>query len=286
LHQQKLEKMKLTLTLSALLITILAHAQESQNNPWMSLENRIGLALGIGSVKYVDKNSSPLNYQTRPKIVRLFYNLESNTFLFSVDLEAKVGSNSARDTKKRTIYFQEEDYKGNKNDKKFPVGGSFMAGRISLGAYYKISSTQESTFRVAVGGRIMNELFYPQGWTSGGMFNALSLSPEVWTQHRVNDDHQFTALIRIPIVARLSRLPYDNTVSAPDHTQVQGFFRNSSWVTPKKFLAPSLALSYNYQINNGWGTGLNYELSWYNIRTPQQMKALSQSLLANFHHQF
>ena len=278
--------MKPTLTLAALLITALAHAQESQNTPWMSLENRIGLALGIGSVKYVDKNSSPLAYQSRPKICGSFTTSKAIRSCSLSIWRRKWEATTARDHQNRTIYFQEEDYKGNKKDKKFPVGGSFMAGRISLGAYYKISSTQESTFKVAVGGRIMNELFYPQGWTSGGMFNALSLSPEAWTQHRVNDYHQFTALVRIPIVARLSRLPYDNTVSAPDHTQVQGFFRNSSWVSPKKFLAPAVALNYNYQIDTGWGTGLNYELSWYNIRTPQQMKALSQSLLANFHHQF
>lgn len=277
--------MKLTLIFIALITCTIACAQERQNSSWMSLENRLGVAVGIGSITYVDKNSSPLLYQTRPKTVRFFYNLESNTFLFSVDLEAKVGSNQAKDHRNRTMYFQEEDYKGNKADKKFPVGGSFMAGRISFGAYYKIASTQESTFRVAVGGRIMNEMFYPQGWTSGGMFNALSLSPEAWTQHYVNAYHQFTALVRIPLVTRLSRLPYDNTVSAPGKTQVQGFFRNSSWVSPKTFFAPTVGLRYNYQIDMHWGTGLNYELSWYGIRTPQQMKALSHSLLANFHHQ-
>ena len=136
--------MKLTLTLAALLITGFAHAQDYENRPWMPLENRIGLALGIGSVTYLDKNSSPLVYQSRPKNLRLFYNLESNTFLFSVDLDVKMGSNGPRYHQDRTLYFQEEDYKGTKEDKKFPAGGSFMAARISLGAYYKISSTQES----------------------------------------------------------------------------------------------------------------------------------------------
>jgi hypothetical protein len=279
--------MKLTLTLAVLLIAgFAAHAQDYVNRPWMPLENRIGLAMGIGSITYLDKNSSPLVYQSRPKNLRIFYNLESNDFLFSVDLDVRMGSNAPKYHQDRMLYFQEEDYKGKKEDKKFPAGGSFMAGRISLGAYYKISSTQESTFKVAVGGRIMNELFYPQGWNTGGMFNALSFSPEAVTQHRVNEHHQFTASIRIPVVARLSRLPYDNTVSAPDKNQVEGFFRNSSWVGPSKFLAPAMTLGYNYQINTRWGAGLNYELGWYNIQTPQQMKAVSHSLLANFHHQF
>jgi hypothetical protein len=278
--------MKLRLTFAVLLIAGLARAQDYENRPWMPLENRVGLAVGIGSVAYLDRNSSPLIYESKPKNVRLFYALESNTFLFSLDLDVRMGGTVAKHHKNRTVYFQEEDYKGKKEDKKFPVGGSFLAGKVSLGAYYKIPSTQESTFKVAVGGRIMNEMFYPQGWTSGGMFNALSLSPEAMTQHRVDEHHQFSASVRVPLVARLSRLPYDNTVSAPEKNQVQGFFRNSEWAGPGKFLAPAMTLGYNYQINTHWGAGLNYELGWYNIQTPQPMKAVSKSMLANFHVQF
>lgn len=279
--------MKKIMTWLCLVVSgLTASAQDYENRPWMPLENRIGLALGIGSVKYLDKNSSPLIYQSRPKNVRLFYNLETNQFLFSIDLDMKMGGNTPKDFSDRTLYFQEEDYKGNKEDKKFPAGGSFLAGRISMGAYYKISSTQESTFKVAVGGRIMNELFYPQGWNSGGMFNSLSLSPEGWVQHRINKYHQLSASVRVPVVARLSRLPYDNTVSAPNKNQVQGFFRNSEWVSPKKFLAPAFTVGYNYQINSRWGAGLNYEFNWYQIQTPQTMRAVGSSLLAQVHHQF
>jgi hypothetical protein len=279
--------MKLIFTYAVILMTgVSALAQDYDKRPWMPLESRIGLAMGIGSVTYLDRNSSPLVYQSRPKNLRIFYNLESNTFLFSFDLDVRMGGNTPKYHADRTLFFQEEDYKGNKEDKKFPAGGSLLAGRISLGAYYKILSTQESTFKVAVGGRFMNELFYPQGWNTGGMFNALSFSPEAVTQHRVNEHHQFTASVRIPMVARLTRLPYDNTVSAPDKNQVQGFFRNSNWTAPSKFLAPAITLGYNYQINTRWGAGLNYEWGWYNIQTPQPMKAMSHSLLANFHHQF
>jgi len=279
--------MKLIFTYVVILMTgISALAQDYDKRPWMPLENRIGLAMGIGSVTYLDKNSSPLVYLSRPKNLRIFYNLESNAFLFSLELDARMGGNTPKYHSDRTLFFQEEDYKGNKEDKKFPAGGSLLAGRISLGAYYKIPSTQESTFKVAVGGRFMNELFYPQGWNTGGMFNALSFSPEAVTQHRVNEHHQFTASVRVPLVARLTRLPYDNTVSAPDKNQVQGFFSNATWVNPSKFLAPAMTLGYNYQINTRWGAGLNYEWGWYNIQTPQTMKAMSYSLLANFHHQF
>jgi hypothetical protein len=279
--------MRLILSLTLLILcAVRTEAQDYVKRPWMPLESRIGLALGIGSVTYLDKNSSPLIYHSRPKNLRIFYNLESNSFLFSVDLDVRMGSNAPKYHRDRTLFFQEEDYKGKQEDKKFPAGGSFLAGRISLGAYYKISSTQESTFKVAVGGRIMNELFYPQGWNTGGIFNALSFSPEALTQHRVNEHHQFTASVRIPLLVRLSRLPYDNTVSAPDKNQLQGFFRNSTWVGPTKFLAPAMSIGYNYQLTTRWSAGLNYEFGWYNMQTPQQMKAISQSILANFHHQF
>ncbi len=279
--------MKLLWTLATIFTSLLtAYSQDYKARAWMPLESRIGLAVGIGSITYLDKNSSPLIYQSRPKNVRLFYNLENKNFLFSIDLDAKIGSTAPKYHKDRTLYFQEEDYKGKTDNKKFPAGGSFRAGRISVGAYYKISSTQESTFKVAVGGRIMNELFYPEGWTSGGIFNALSFSPEAWIQHRIDEHHSFITNVRIPIAARITRLPYDNTVSAPNQNQLNGFFRNSNWVGPSRFLAPAISLGYNYQINTRWGAGLNYELNWYSIQKSQSMKALSQSLLANFYHQF
>jgi hypothetical protein len=279
--------MKLMLTVASLLITgIVTHAQDYKKRPWMPLENRIGIAMGIGSVRYIDENSSPLVYQSRPKTLRLFYNLESNRFLFSVDLDVRMGSNRPKYHKYRTMYFHEEDYKGKIEDKRFPAGGSFLAGRISVGAFYKISSSQQSTFKIAVGARLMNELFYPQGWTPGGLFNALSISPEAWTQHRLDEYHSFTASVRLPVVTRLTRLPYDNTVSRPGENIVGGFFKNSHWVGAKKFFVPAIVLGYNYQINQRWGTGLNYEFNWYNIKQHQSLKVISQTLLANFHHQF
>jgi hypothetical protein len=263
-----------------------ACGQDYQRRPWMALENRVGLALGIGSVTYLDKNSSPLIYQTQPKNIRLFYNLESNHFLFALNFDFRTGANRPKYHPNRTLFFPEEDYKGKKENKKFPAMGSFLGSRISLGAYYKISSTQESTFKVAVGGTIMNDLFYPQGWTSAGLFNALSFSPEAMVQHRVDDHHSFQTSLRIPLVTNLTRLPHDNTVSKPGKSILKGFFDNAGWVGPAKYLAPAMSLSYNYQINSHWGAGLHYDLGWYNIQRPQTLRATSQALLANFYHQF
>jgi len=268
-----------------LVVTGVAQAQDYQKRPWMPLENRIGLALGIGSVTYLDKNTSPLIYRSQPKSVRVFYNLETNHFLFTMDLDLKVGANNPKYHSGRTLLFEEEDLDGTREEKKFPAGGTFLSGRISLGAFYKISSTQESTFKVAVGGRIMNELVYPQGWTVAGLFNALSISPEVVTQHRVDEHHSFTASVRIPIMAWVARPPYDNTVSVPGKGMAKGFLSRAQWMSPKKYFAPMIGLGYDYQINQRWGAGLNYEFGWYRIAEPGIMRSMSQSLLANFYHQ-
>ncbi len=279
--------MKWNFLVIALLMTpLITRAQDTEMRRWMPTQNRIGLALGIGNVTYLDKNTSPLIYRSKPKNLRLFYNLESGRFLFSLDLDLKMGGASPKYHPGRTLFFQEQDDEGNSEDKKFPAGGTLLSGRLSLGAYYKIPSTQASTFMVAAGGRIMNELFYPQGWTSAGMFNALSISPEAWIQHRVNDHHAFTAGARLPVAALLTRLPYDNTVSTTGKTPAGGFFDKSQWAGPRKFLAPAISLGYQYQFNDRWGAGLNYDFNWYQIRQSQTMKAMNHSFLANFYHQF
>ncbi|HMQ61482.1 MAG TPA: hypothetical protein PKE06_12490 [Flavilitoribacter sp.] len=264
----------------------ITRAQDLPMRRWMPTHNRIGLALGIGTVTYQDKNTSPLIYRSRPTSLRLFYNLESDRFLFSVDLDLKLGSTAPKYHPGRILYFQEADYEGNAEDKKFPAGGTLLAGRLGLGAYYKVAAAKESALKLAVGARVSNELFYPQGWTSSGMFNALSLGPEMLTQYRANDHHSFSASVRLPMTALLARLPYDNTVSSPNKTQTGGFFSRSQWVGLKKFAAPTLTLGYNYQFNPHWGAGLNYELGWYRIEQPQTMKAVNSSFLANFYHQF
>jgi hypothetical protein len=261
-------------------------AQETDERSRMPLESRIGLALGLGSVTYLDTNTSPLIYSSRPKYVRLFYNLESNEILFTADIDFRLGGNSPKYPGARTLFFREEDYKGKTEDKKFDAGGTFLAGRVSMGFFYKIPSTQESTFKVAVGVRATDEMFYPQGWTSGGIFNALGLAPEAVTQHRADAKSSFTASVRIPVVALVTRLPYDNTVSRPGRTVLGGFFENTEWSWPDKFIAPSASMGYNFQISDRWGAGLNYEFTWYNIKRPQTMKAVSHTFQGIFHHQF
>jgi hypothetical protein len=261
------------------------NAQEDQR-PWMPRENRIGISVGIGTHTYLDQNTSPLIYQSKPKNVRVFYQLESNDMLLTFDIDVKMGATKPKHQQNRMLLFEEENYKGEKETKKFSAGGSFLGGKVSLGAFYKIKSTQESTFKVAAGLSVTNELFYPQGWTSSGMMNALSFAPKAVVQHRINAHNKLTASMRLPLVARVTRLPYHNSVSYPNSGQVSGFFKNSVWTGPEKFIAPEVSMGYEFLFSNRWGTGLTYDLNWYNVRTENHYKALSQFFRASVYHQF
>jgi hypothetical protein len=278
--------MKFKVIVTLLLLAQVLRAQERHlPQPWMPLENRIGLAIGIGKVTYRDKNISPLVYQSPAKNVRLFYALESNHLLFSFDFDVKVGRLFPKHYRNRTMFFHEYDYKGKDEEKKFPAGGSFLGGRVSLAAYYKIESTQHSTFRTAAGVRISNTLFYPQGWTSAGIFNALSIAPEGAAQHRVDGHHDFTIHAGLPVATLLTRLPYHNTVSAPGKSLSGGFLSNTRWTGLSGYIAPSLGVAYRYQADQHWGAGLQYDLQGYIIRRPQTMKACTQSFLPNVYYQ-
>jgi hypothetical protein len=260
-------------------------AQEDAR-PWMSRENRIGISVGIGTHTFLDQNTSPLIYQSKPKNVRLFYQLESKDVLVTVDIDVKMGALKPKHQQNRTLLFEEENYKGEKETKKFPAGGSFLGAKVSVGGFYKLKSTQESTFKVVAGLSVTNEMFYPQGWTSSGLLNALSFAPKAIVQHRVNAHNKFTTSLRLPLVSRITKLPYHNSVSHPNEGQVSGFFKNSVWAGPEKFIAPELSIAYEFLFSNRWGTGLTYDLNWYNVTTENQFKALSQVVRANVYHQF
>lgn len=267
-------------------IIIPACGQGDPLRSWMPLESRIGMAVGIGSISYQDSNSSPLIYKASPKKVKFFYHLESNDFLFTVDLAFQAGKNGPKGLRDRVLFFQEEDYKGKTEDKKFPAGGSLLGGNLTLGAYYKISSTQESTCKVAVGAKVSEELFYPQGWTSAGIYNALALSPSAMVFHRFDQTHSVSAGVSMPILAKLTRLPYDNTVSKPEKNTLAGFFTNAKWAGPAKYLGPSIELGYQYHPSSRWGAGLQYEMATRRIPEPRLMKVWSQSFSASVFHQF
>lgn len=264
---------------------IAAKAQEDRR-PWMPLENRVGIAVGLGSHTFLDQNSSPLIYQSKPKNVRIFYQLESNNLLFTFDIDVKMGGLQSKYHSDRMLQFDEENYKGAQETKRFPVGGSFLAAKVAIGGFYKIKSTQESTFKVAAGVSISNEMFYPQGWTSTGVMNALTIAPKAITQHRISEHHKLTGSIGLPLLARVTRLPYHNSVSYPGETQLSGFFRNSKWTSLNHFIAPEFSLGYEYLMSNRWGTGLTYDLNWYNVNTENRFKAVSQFFRASVYHQF
>src|SRR5689334_8528824 len=110
--------MKLHFLIALLLTGVFRlHGQDYEKRPWMPLESRIGIMIGIGRVSYLDENTSPLQYRSKPKNVRLFYTLESNKFLFSVDFDIKMGGLFPKDHPHRTLFFREENYKGEKEDK-------------------------------------------------------------------------------------------------------------------------------------------------------------------------
>ncbi len=71
-------------------------------------------------------------------------------------------------------------------------------------------------------------------------------------------------------------LPYHQTVSAPNKTLLEGFFRNASWKGPGGYTPFGLALNYRYQKDENWGIGGTYELNSYSIRDPEPNEVTQQ----------
>jgi hypothetical protein len=283
--KQSIFKIKNMRILFVLLLIPLASSGQENRNPWMDRENRIGISIGIGTVTFREKNTSPLVYRSRPPGLRLFYQLETNNTIITADLELKAGPMRPKRFPDRTLVFEEEDYKGNKQIKKFPVRGSFLGARVSVGGYYKIRSTQLSTFKTAAGIRFSNQMAYPQGWTTTGVFNALSIAPAAIVQHEINEDHRLASGLSVPVLTRLTRIPYHGSISYPNTGTTGGFFRNPTWATLPGFIAPSFNLSYDYTFNESFGAGLNYQRDHVFIRGSSPLRYSAQSLSPQFYYQ-
>src|SRR5687768_3518661 len=104
---------RILLTLCLITRGVIGIAQEDAR-PWMPLESRIGIAIGIGTQTFLDNNTSPLVYRSKPKNLRLFYQLESNDLLVNFDIDVKMGGLKPLTEQDRMLVFEEENYKGEK----------------------------------------------------------------------------------------------------------------------------------------------------------------------------
>ena len=196
--------------------------------------NKFQLGIGYQRTWMVDKQASPLKYQTSEKTFSLGYINKSANALFNIELIGAFGDFFPTGYRNRKFYNPGYNDDGTPKKDSGRLVGTLYNARFNVGYLRKINSgfttighSKLESQRYA-GASLSNQLFYTDNIVRTGWLNSTSLDAVYQYFGLLDQKHSFTFKITIPLFARNSRLPYHNSISSPDgHSNLKTFFKKA-----------------------------------------------------------
>jgi hypothetical protein len=253
-------KKKFTILLFAI---FLAGAMQAQKNQFQ-------IGIGYQRTWMVDKQASPLKYQTSEKTFSLGYFHTGSNGKWNVQINGALGDFFPTGFRNRQLYNPGYNSDGTHKKDSFPFVGTLYNARIKA-AYLKKVSNGYSVFgneklysNNYVGASLNNQLFYSDNFVRTGWLNSTSVNAEYEHAAVFNNKHAFNIKISIPLFARNTRLPYHNTISSPEGDKgIKTFFKQgsrSAWLG--NFQNIQLDAGYEYAVSKHVGLGIHYFGQW------------------------
>lgn len=272
------------ITIIAGCITFSVMAQEGLNSSPAIYE--LGISLGLNQWQTLDKNASPLPYKSTQKDLGLHFKYYRQHSLFTVGLRGAIGRIQPAGIAGRQVHFDEIDDGGNKTTISVPANGNLLSLKFDLGYRY-IFNPENRRNQYGIGVTISDELYNPNGFTRPALMNIASVNPSVYYEHFFSADHQFHINASVPVYALVTRMPYDNTVSLPGKSPIEGLFSkgtvSSSW---QNYKATDVSIGYKGRISESLKGGFDYIYQWKSIKEPKTLKMQNNVLLASFLYEF
>lgn len=233
-------------------------------------QNKFTLGLGYQRTWMLDKQASPLKYQTSEKTIILGYDYTGSKGIFSAQVNGALGDFFPTGFKDRQMY--DPGYNDDGTPKK---DSSFMPGTLYSGRI-KVSYLRQATSGYNVigkgslyshnyfGASLNNQLFYSDNIVRTAWLNSASFNAEYLHTAMLNTKHYFNIKISVPLFAENTRLPYHNTIASPTgESNIKTFFKQGSrfaWLAD--FQNIQVDAGYEYNISNHWSVGIKYFGQW------------------------
>lgn len=255
--------------------------------------NHFRLGVGYQRTWMVDKQASPLKYQTSEKTFSFDYSHRSTNSIFNVGLNGALGDFFPTGYRNRQFYNPGYHADGTpKKDSNLLVGTLYNA-RFNIGYLRRVNSGF-STFGKSkleneqfAGAALSNQVFYSDNIVRTGWINATSLDAVYRQQSMLDSKHFFNIKITIPLFARTTRLPYHNSISSPDgDSNIKTLFKQGSrFASIINFHNVRLDAGYEYAVSKRVGLGIHYFGQWlhYTQEKPITLFQNNISVTASFH---
>ncbi|MGN6800621.1 MAG: hypothetical protein ACTHJN_01875 [Ginsengibacter sp.] len=236
----------------------------------MAQQNKFTLGFGYQRTWMLDKQASPLKYQTSEKTILLGFDHKGNKGILGAQINGALGDFFPTGFKGRQMYDPGYNEDGTPKKDSSYMPGTLYSGRIIISylrkatSGYNVIGKEQLYSHNYYGASVNNQLFYSDNIVRTGWLNSASLNGEFMHTAMLNTKHFFNIKISIPLFAENTRLPYHNTISSPTgESNVKTFFRQGSrfaWFG--NFQNIQLDASYEYSINDHWSMGLRYFGQW------------------------
>lgn len=228
--------------------------------------------VGIGYQRtwMVDKQASPLKYQSSEKTFLIGYEHENAKARFDIKVNGALGDFFPTGFAGRLWYNPGYNNDGTPKNDSSTITGKLYSARIKIGYYRAVSPGYSKLGNNAihtqqyVGGSLNNQIYYSDNILRMGWLNSTSVNADYAHKILINTKHQVDLKISIPLFARNSRLPYHNTISAGNgDSNVKTFFKQGSrFASIIDFQNIQIDASYEYAISKRLGVGIHYFGQW------------------------
>lgn len=247
-----------------------------------------GLRIGIGYQRtwLLDKQASPLKYQTREHTFLLGYGHTSNVGKWYAQVNGAFGRMFPTGFGNRMWYTEKYDTNGTRTLDSSRLVSSFYHGYFSAGYMKKVSQgmsffgKEKMTNQNYVGGALTNQLFYTDNIVRTGWMNSTSVNAEWVREMQYSARHFLSVKFSVPLFARNTRLPYHNTVSSAEgDSEIKTIAKQGSrfaWLG--NFQNIRVDAAYEYALNRNVGLGIHYIGQWLSYEYQKPLRLFQNNI--------
>lgn len=248
-------------------------------------QKKFTVGVGYQRTWMLDKQASPLKYQTSEKTVLLAYDRTGSKGIFSAQLNGALGDFFPTGFKGRQMYSGYSDDGTTIKDSSY-IPGTLYNARIKLSYLWQTTSGYNVVGKGKLyshnyfGASVNNQSFYSDNIVRTGWLNAASFNAEYQHTATLNTKHFFNLKVSVPLFSQNSRLPYHNSnSSSSDESNIKTFFRQgSSFAWLADFQNVQVDAAYEYNFNNRFSMGVRYFGQWLHYSKEKPINIIQNNI--------
>lgn len=269
---------KLSLTIFTLFVFQLCSAQEGS----MLAQKELRFGTGFGHLRMLDRQVSPLIYQSNLLPVEVGFAVEKKHRL-ELDFGLNIGGNRSRNFAERTVVRSTPDNEGNLKDSLILIGNvPIIQQAFNFHYYWKVpTASKDLTLLAGFGLREFFSISFSP--TAIFVINEVSLNPAVQARYQWSDDVRISASLSVPLTGIMVRLPYANDPADGKHGNFGAVYSMGTRLfSPLNYQKVNFRAAYSRSLGERWRFEAGYQFYWLKYQEKGGVTAYQNNLQFTF----